>query len=253
VQIFNSNGHSAGLSPEAYASAGAAPPSVEDLRVAPTKSGALIEWKQQTTDAPVELDRVNLTETPPAKAAAKPATKSPVQLGSSQPAEVKLQAGKGQSDPGGTLDRTALKGNTYRYTAQRVRPIQSEGHALEIRSLPSPPITVQMRDVFPPETPTGLVAVPGGASVSERSIDLSWEPVSDVDLAGYYVYRQLVTTDGQPQSPSARLNPTPTIGPAYRDLTAAVGQRYAYHVTAVDAAGNESPQSTEIQETLREQ
>jgi hypothetical protein len=253
VQILNSAGHSAGLSPEAYASAGVAPPAVQDLRATPTKSGVVIEWKQQAANAPVELDRVNLTEAPPAKTASKPATKSPLQLDPNQPTEVRLQAGKGQSDPGGTLDRTALRGNTYRYTAQRVRSVQSDGHALEMRSLPSPPITVQLRDIFPPEAPSGLVAVSGGSTPSERSIDLSWEPVSDIDLAGYYVYRQAVTPAGQPQGPSALLNPTPVVGPAYRDLTAAVGQRYAYRVTAVDAAGNESPPSNEIQETLREQ
>jgi hypothetical protein len=253
VQIFNSSGRTAGLSPEAYAGAGTTPPSVENLRATPTKSGAIIEWKQQPTNSPVELDRVNLTPPPPAKTAPNAAAKSPVQLASSQPAEVRLQAGKGQSDPGGTLDRTALKGNTYQYTAHRVRSVQSDGHTLEMRSPPSPPITVQMHDVFPPETPSGLVAVLGGATPSDRSIDLSWEPVSDIDLAGYFIYRQGVTSSGQLQGPSVRLNPTPVVGPAYRDLTADVGQRYAYRVTAVDAKGNESPPSNEIQETLTEQ
>jgi fibronectin type 3 domain-containing protein len=50
-----------------------------------------------------------------------------------------------------------------------------------------------------------------------------------------------------------RLNITPVVGPAYRDQTALAGHRYAYRVTAVDTAGNESVPSADVQETLREQ
>ena len=52
---------------------------------------------------------------------------------------------------------------------------------------------------------------------------------------------------------ATRLNITPVVGPAYRDQTAMAGHRYAYRVTAVDTAGNESAPSADVQETLREQ
>ena len=45
-------------------------------------------------------------------------------------------------------------------------------------------------DTFPPQPPTGLDAVPGEAAKSGSqtvTIDLSWEPVPDADLAGYTI------------------------------------------------------------------
>jgi fibronectin type 3 domain-containing protein len=114
-----------------------------------------------------------------------------------------------------------------------------------------------MRDTFPPAVPSGLEAVPGGATAAGRSIDLSidlsWTPDTDADLAGYFVYRQEVDPQGQVTGTVTRLNITPVVGPAYRDQTALAGHRYAYRVTAVDTAGNESAPSADVQETVREQ
>jgi fibronectin type 3 domain-containing protein len=72
-------------------------------------------------------------------------------------------------------------------------------------------------------------------------------------LAGYFVYRQEVDAKGAVAGTATRLNLTPVVGPAYRDQTAVAGRRYAYRVTAVDTAGNESAPSADVQETLREQ
>jgi fibronectin type 3 domain-containing protein len=110
-----------------------------------------------------------------------------------------------------------------------------------------------MRDTFPPPTPSGLEAIPGGAGAADRSIDLSWSPDNDADLAGYFVYRQEVDPQGQVTGTVTRLNTIPVVGPAYRDQTVLPGHRYAYRVTAVDTAGNESAPSADVQETLREQ
>jgi fibronectin type 3 domain-containing protein len=110
-----------------------------------------------------------------------------------------------------------------------------------------------MRNTFPPHAPTGLEAIPGGATTADRSIDLSWTPNTDPDLVGYNVYRQDVDSKGAAVGTAARLNTTPVVGPAYRDPTAVAGRRYAYRVTAVDTAGNESAPSADVQETLREQ
>jgi fibronectin type 3 domain-containing protein len=116
-----------------------------------------------------------------------------------------------------------------------------------------------LKDTFPPKPPTGLAAVPNEAtgtpdhaSPDQASIDLSWEPNTDPDLAGYIVYRQLVDATGALTGPAIRLNPTPLPGPAYRDQTAIVGKSYAYRVTAVDTVGNESAPSADVQEKLRE-
>jgi fibronectin type 3 domain-containing protein len=110
-----------------------------------------------------------------------------------------------------------------------------------------------MHNIIPPHAPTGLEAIPGGATAADRSIDLSWTPNTDTDLAGYIVYRQEIDSKGVVAVTATRLNVTPVVGPAYRDQTAMAGRRYAYRVTAVDTAGNESAPSDTVQETLREQ
>jgi hypothetical protein len=283
VQILNEHGRSAGPSPEAFAAAGAAPPPVEQFRAAPTADGAMLEWLQKPTTASVELDRlpvgpdgVVLEPASPkakSKSSSKPTPKTrtqkphadhppkaapasePKPLSATPPAptEVKLRTPNQPADAGGTIDHTAQRGDTYRYTAQRVRSVSLGGHNLELRSAISPPVTVMMRDIFPPHVPTGLEAIPGGATAADRSIDLSWTPNTDADLAGYIVYRQEIDSKGVVTGTVTRLNQTPVVGPAYRDQTAMAGRRYAYHVTAVDTAGNESAPSADVQETLREQ
>jgi hypothetical protein len=284
VEILNSSGRSAGPSNEAFAVAGVAPPAVEQLRATPTRDGAMLEWQQRDNSATVELDRLPLgpdgvpIQPPAPKAAkkspkpvlkparpaskthadqaAKPSQTSPVnppRASSSAPIEVKLQTPAQPTDAGGTVDRTAQMGESYQYTAQRVRSLSLAGHTVELRSPISPPVIITMRNTFPPRAPTGLEAVPGGATAADRSIDLSWDPNTDAGLIGYNVYRQDIDSKGVAAGTAARLNPTPVVGPAYRDQTAMAGRRYAYRVTAVDSAGNESPPSDAVQETLREQ
>jgi hypothetical protein len=276
VQILNTHGRSAGPSPEAFAASGIAPPPVEQLRASPTRDGAMLEWQQKDTTAMVELDRLPIgpngvvIEPPPAKAAHKSPAKltskkqpdkpqkpaaspKPLNATPSTPTEIKLRTPAQLADAGGTIDHTAHMGDSYRYTARRVRSVTLAGHTLELRSIASPPVNVTMQNVFPPHTPSGLEAVPGGATASDRSIDLSWTPNTDHDLAGYFVYRQEIDSKGVAAGTAARLNATPVVGPAYRDQTAMAGHRYAYHVTAVDTAGNESAPGEAVQETLREQ
>jgi hypothetical protein len=280
VQIFNSHGRSAGLSPEAFTASGAAPPPVDQLRATPTREGAMLEWQKTDSPAPMELDRlpvgpngvvieptphktaskpsrptIKKTESHPQKSATAPAPKppKPPQMTPPAPIEVKLQTPPLPADPGGTIDHTAQKGETYRYTAQRVRSVSVGGHTQDLRSNVSLPVMVTMRDVFPPHAPSGLEAVPGGATAADRSIDLSWTPNTEDDLAGYIVYRQEIDSKGVAAGTVTRLNATPVVGPAYRDLTAIAGRRYAYRVTAIDTAGNESAPSADVQETLREQ
>ncbi len=274
VQLLNYNGRSAGPSTEAFAAAGAAPPPVTQLRAVASREGVLLEWQKRDTSAEVVLDRLlegsaPVATTAPAKVAPTKTTSkqrkplTPVSAPASKPqalpmttttpAEIKLQTPKQAADVGGTVDQTTKIGETYTYTAQRVRSVTLGGHSLELCSTVSSPVTYIARDLFPPSVPTGLEAVPGGATPADRSIDLSWTPGTDIDLAGYSVYRQEVTSTGEVASTAARLNSTPVVGPAYRDQTAIPGHRYSYRVTAVDAAGNESAPSAAVQETLREQ
>jgi hypothetical protein len=247
LQIFNTAGRSAGLSPQIFAAAGAAPPPVQQLHATPTGHAAIMEWQRQSTTASVELDRIlaSAPRTPPTPA--KP--KSSLQLAPANPTEVRLTTPPGQPDAGGTTDSSARKGETYTYTAQRVRLVTLNGHSLELRSAKSSPITLTLNDIFPPQTPSGLDAVPSGTGAA---IDLSWEPDTDTDLAGYNVYRQELTTSNQPIGSSQRLTQVPAPGPAFHDATAIAGHRYAYRVTAIDTTGNESLPSAAVLETATE-
>ncbi len=166
---------------------------------------------------------------------------------------MKLRTPPELADAGGTIDHTAQMGESYRYTAQRVRTVLLGGHRLELRSFVSGPVTVAVRNLFPPHAPAGLEAAPGGATAGEGSIDLSWTPNTERDLAGYIVYRQEIDAKGVAAGTATRLNPTPVAGPAYRDQTAEAGRRYAYFITAINTAGIESAPSEAVQETLREQ
>jgi hypothetical protein len=278
IQIFNAHGRSAGLSSEIFAASGSAPPPVDDFHATPTPDGAMLQWQKKDTTAVVELDRLPIganglvVEPPPPKTTSKSSSKSLVKkqpagppkpttpastpkLLQTQPTpiEVKLRTPVQLADAGGTIDHTAQMGESYRYTAQRVRSVSLDGHTLELRSFASGPVTVVMRNTFPPHAPAGLEAVPSGATAADRSIDLSWTPNTESDLAGYIVYRQEIDSKGVAAGTATRLNPTPVAGPAYRDQTAVAGRRYAYFVTAVDTAGNESTPSDAVQETLREQ
>jgi hypothetical protein len=281
VQILNAHGRSAGPSSEAFAASGVAPPAVEQLRAMATAEGAMVEWQKKDTTAVVELDRLPAgangvaIEPAPAKRAAKASSRSLIkqqtagkQTGQGKPGvsgsapkvqnppapvEVKLRTPSELADAGGTIDHTAQMGESYRYTAQRVRTVSLDGHRLEVRSFASGPVTLVVRNMFPPHAPAGLEAVPGGAGLGERSIDLSWTPNTERDLAGYIVYRQEIDAKGVAAGTATRLNPTPVAGPAYRDQTAEAGRRYAYFITAINTAGNESAPSEAIQETLREQ
>ena len=109
----------------------------------------------------------------------------------------------------------------------------ASGHGLYLDALhfdgqgPAPPT-----DTTPPGTPTGLSATAG-----DRTVALDWSDNSEADLAGYRVYRR--NTDGSwPASPVA----TPTSS-QWSEGGLTDGVTYTYRVTAVDAAGNQSPPS----------
>jgi hypothetical protein len=238
VQLRNVVGRTAGATETVYAAAGAVPHTVEHLHAKAAKAGVIIEWLAQSGDA-VELSRVETV------------------AGVGKPlAETRLRVDvDAEKDKGGTVDRTALRGQTYRYTAQRVRIVELAGQRLELRSSPSTEVQVERTGGFPPEPPLGLVAAPGfaddNASAQDASsalvIDLSWEPDLEPQVAGYHVYRRAL--DDASATAWQRLDAQPVPQAAYRDRTVVAGRRYRYQVTAVNASGNESPPSREVVET----
>lgn len=227
VQLLNPAGRTAGPTAPAYAASGATPEPVTGVHASSTKPGVLLEWTHATQpDDSVELER-----------------KLQQALGSKAPTGDKADSRFSARDTGGAIDRTAEAGNTYDYTVQRVRQVPFNGQSLEIRSEPSAPVQVAVKAVFPPDTPTGLVAAPAYSPAGKPSIDLSWEPNVELHIAGYKVYRR------QADAPWRLLTPSPVTVAAYTDTDVTAGQRYTYRVGTVNDAGMESAPSAETSET----
>ena len=112
----------------------------------------------------------------------------------------------------------------------------------------SAPLEVTAHDVFPPAVPTGLQAVFSGQFAGQQpSIDLTWNPVMDRDLAGYFIYRRV---ENQPAESATRLNQQQLPAPAYTDKMIQPGNTYFYSVSASDERGNESKRSEETSEQV---
>jgi hypothetical protein len=273
VQLRNPDGHTAGPSGAVLVASGPAPARVDGLTGTATKAGVLLKWMPRAGaesaqsgagDEVVEVERTTVDGASGVDGAggavggpgrrAGTGRGSKLTGGAKEPAESLFRVGvlaSGEAKDGGAIDHTAQVGHSYRYTVQRVRTVALGGVKLDVRGAASDAVTVEMRDVFPPEAPSGLVAAPGfvgAAGETKRpAIDLSWEPVMEQGVAGYRVYRR----DFGSASPEVwrRMGSELVTAPAYRDLSVAPGQRYAYRVTAVSEAGSESGPSGEVVET----
>jgi hypothetical protein len=246
VEVKNRNGRSAGLSNQASVVAGLAPSPVEDLAAEVRKEGVVLHWKPEnaTASAAVRLHRKLI-----APAAAKPSPKAsqgPL-AAPAEPVQQKLLV-ESEARSGRALDKSIRFGQTYEYRAQRLLRVQVEGKTVELAGELSAPVRVEAIDVFPPAVPAGLAAVASmGETAAEVFIDLSWQPDTEADLAGYFVYRREAEGDWHRISP--RL---PFPAPAFHDTDVRPGHTYRYAVSAVDLGGHESLRSAEAGETVPE-
>ena len=113
-------------------------------------------------------------------------------------------------------------GDEGRRRGSRERGVQAGGGRLHL-------------DRFPPAVPAGLTAVAGVGS-----IQLVWNPDTDPDLKGYYMFRSAG------DQPFARLGEL-LDSPSYTDRAIEGGQRYRYAVSAIDQSGNESARSAPLE------
>ncbi len=237
VELKNRSGRSAGLSNAAMVAAGQAPAPVTELTAEVRKAGVVLRWTLDEKDLAVRLHR-KLLNPPAAKPHQGMLAPSPEPLKE----DLLVEAGS----HGRALDKGVRFGETYEYKAQRVAQVEADGQKLELDGEFSSPMRVEVKDVFPPEIPTGLAAVASeGENGAGATIDLSWQPGTEADLAGYIVYRREDDGGWQPVSPRQ-----PLVGPAFHDAQVLAGHTYHYAVSAVDQGGHESARSVEAQETV---
>jgi len=93
----------------------------------------------------------------------------------------------------------------------------------------------------------GLILLPAlsAFALGPRMVDphtAAWDPNTETDLAGYYVYYRPVTNPVTPWSDSRRSASVPPSATPRYDLLQLIGQngQYEIMVTAFDNAGNES-------------
>jgi hypothetical protein len=129
------------------------------------------------------------------------------------------------------LDNKTQYGKTYAY---QVLGFVASGNS-EAESEGSEAVSITPVDIFPPAVPAGLSAVAGVSS-----IEVSWNPDTEADLRGYYVFRSV---NGGPFEKAGDLLTTP----AYSDHAVEAGKHYRYQVSAVDQTGNESARSAVVE------
>jgi hypothetical protein len=243
VELDNRKGRSAGLSNGAQILAGEAPAAVAGLSAEMRRDGVLLRWTAAPSDAvpaAMRLDRKLLT--PPAKNST-PGLLAPPP----EPRERTLLVEAGAATDR-ALDKDIRLGETYEYRAQRVARVTVNGQTLELAGPLSASVRIDAVNVFPPGVPKGLAAVAtAGENGAGPTIDLSWQPDTEADLAGYIVYRREGNAGWQRISPAQ-----PVVGPGYHDGNVEPGHTYEYAVSAIDQEGHESVRSAGAQETVPE-
>jgi hypothetical protein len=120
-------------------------------------------------------------------------------------------------------DMNAELGRRYVYFVRSV--IRFNGESAE--SDDSNTALVEVKDVFPPAVPQGIVVVPSPADANlPASVEISWSFNAEEDLTGYRVYR------GSEPSALVQVTTELLLTPTFRDSAVQRGQRYYYSVTA---------------------
>jgi hypothetical protein len=256
VEAQNSNGRSAGLSNQVWVPLAPTWPPPVNVTPQVTADGVRISWSTlpaSGSDLPSAVSSRYVVyreavETAPAVNSQQNAL-NPMAPNRAAPAHpvIIAEVRAGQSAEASVLDRNVEWEKTYRYTVGTVTTvITPSGLAMEVPGGQSAPAEVFVHDIFPPAQPTGVEAV-FSAVGGQRSIDLTWSPNMDSDLAGYNVYRREGNTS------TLRINRDLIKAPSFRDMNVEPAHQYWYSVSAVDRRGNESARSAEAQEMVPSQ
>jgi hypothetical protein len=157
------------------------------------------------------------------------------------------QSDKGESPVNSSLvsgtqyvDRNFQFGENYQYF---VRSVSLGTGGAQVESLNSNSLSISARDTFAPSAPASITiaAAPGRLSVF---FPANPEP----DIAGYTIHRS--TDPDLPKDRWTKLTPSLLSRTTFQDENVESGKRYYYYLTATDQAGNVSPASEVVSETV---
>ncbi|MFC2157887.1 fibronectin type III domain-containing protein [Acidobacteriota bacterium] len=129
-------------------------------------------------------------------------------------------------------------GSIYSYSVRSFFSSETELN----ESADSIPIQVTAEDIYPPDAPKELIAIPGADQIS-----VSWNSGTEDDLSGYRIWRRM-----EGESELKLMNFLLLQKNIFEDKAVLQGQRYYYSVTAVDSEGNESDRSEITSAELKE-
>lgn len=137
-------------------------------------------------------------------------------------------------------DKNFKLGEKYEYVVRAVS-LGTEGGQVE--SLNSNSVEITPGDLYPPSKPGQISIGPGPGRLS-----VFWPANPEPDIAGYYIYR--ATDPNLPKDQWTKLTPALYTRTTFTDENVEVGKTYYYYVVAVDTAGNISPPSEVVSETV---
>jgi len=137
-------------------------------------------------------------------------------------------------------DRSFKFGQQYTYVVRTVS-LGTEGKPVE--SLNSNSVLANPVDIYPPSAPG-----PVGPNASPGRISLFWPANPEPDVAGYTIYRS--TDPNLPKDRWTKLTPTLYTRTTFADENVEAAKTYYYYITATDTAGNVSPPSEVVSETV---
>ena len=137
-------------------------------------------------------------------------------------------------------DKRFKFGDTYTYF---VRAVSLGTEARPVESVDSNHIEMLQKDIYPPAAPD--LATPNAAF---GRIALFWTANSEPDVVGYYLHRS--TDPNLPLDKWSKLTPQIYTKTTFTDENVETGKTYYYYVVAVDSAGNASPPSKVVSDTV---
>lgn len=138
------------------------------------------------------------------------------------------------------VDRNFRFGTSYRYVTRSVS-LGTDG--AQVESLNSNSLSISPRDIFAPSAPASITiaAAPGRLSIF---FPANPEP----DVAGYEIHRS--TDPDLPKERWTKVTPAPLTKTTFLDENVESGMRYYYYIKAIDQAGNVSPPSDVVSESV---